>query len=449
MMLTSNIDKPAQPTTGHFGWDAFSRLSDRLAAALAGSGEAWLVTGLEGAGKTTLLEETLPRQDGPSPSIIRVSVRHNEHLDLAGFAAQAFGRPPSRDQITGHDLDRLTELLAQAALLVVDGAHAMRAEVARYIQFAWASAPQLQIAFAARHGFRDLIDRTEFAYLRSRLGPELTMPRLSDDEAQRYVEHRLRLVGASPDRLFAEGAIEALVREGQGLPGRLNKLQEVAIEIGILRTDSRVTPVSVLQASTQMSQTQREMTEAPPERVTFGRAPASQNALIVVPQPGLPARRKPQAAEPRRAEAAPIARRRLATLVPLALLSVVIVGGAFGITVWVRSADLAQDQQPTAPPGPVVAPAPAPEAASTVAPIAPPPPVAVAAEPAQGAPLTEPPRSPDPVQAAQPAPAAETAADETALAQARAEYFRQAAALGDAAAKRQLQAPPEAGPAPR
>jgi hypothetical protein len=134
------------------------------------------------------------------------------------------------------------------ALLVVDGAERLSLEAIRYIQFACRSAPPLQVVFAGAPDFRERLAREEFARLRGRLRPDLVVPRLSDEDAVRYVQNRFRLARLLPEQAVEPGVPEAIARGGQGLPGRINALQERALAASIARGEQRVTVASVQRA---------------------------------------------------------------------------------------------------------------------------------------------------------------------------------------------------------
>ncbi len=180
-MVQGSFGAPGAAMLGSpaFRPDERAVLMDRIAEALGGTGEVWLLTGPRGSGRTTLLDGAIAGLPGPPTRMVRVAADPGQAgLSLREFVARVAG-PGAQ---AGYALEQAFELLTgdDPPVLVIDGADGLAPEVLRYIQLASKSAPGLQVFLVALPGFRAVLDRDEFAHLRSRLGPELAVPPLSE-----------------------------------------------------------------------------------------------------------------------------------------------------------------------------------------------------------------------------------------------------------------------------
>lgn len=296
-------------------------LVDRIAEALRGAGEVWLLTGPRGSGRTTLLNGAIAELPGPPTRMVRITADAGQvGLSLREFVAQVAGLGSQASDA----LERTFELLTgdEPIVLVIDGADGLAPGVLRYIQLACKSAPGLQLFLVALPDFRAVLDQAEFAYLRSRLGPELVIPRLSDQAATRYVQHRFGLARTSSAQVVEGPALDAIVRAGQGLPGRLDQLLDETLALGIGRGERLPTPTSVRRAA--------EATDHPNPAPRPDRQPAEAHPVAASRQAGVTS---PPVAVPdppaRLAPPRPVSRQWAGTLAAVALLA------AGGLGTWV------------------------------------------------------------------------------------------------------------------
>lgn len=71
-----------------------------------------------------------------------------------------------------------------------------------------------------------------YAALDERLAVKCMLNRLLPDETQAYIQHRLREVGASADRIFDASAQDRIHLLTQGIPRRINRLCDLAMMVG-------------------------------------------------------------------------------------------------------------------------------------------------------------------------------------------------------------------------
>jgi len=104
-------------------------------------------------------------------------------LSLPMLIAQVAKKPylnAQNDELLKQGFQALTVLdeTCNRIVLLVSDAHALQKSAFRYIQLVCRSTANLQLVFAGRHGFLDLLNADEFAYLRARLVASLntTLP---------------------------------------------------------------------------------------------------------------------------------------------------------------------------------------------------------------------------------------------------------------------------------
>jgi len=198
-------------------------------------GEGFIVvTGDIGAGKTTLVEHLMATIDRSRLTAIRLSTTQVEGDDLLRLTAQGLGIPTQgapKALLLGEVEDSLHQHAQQGkrVLLVVDEAQNLPTsaleELRMLSNFQAGERQLLQIFLLGQPEFRDrLMGDSELEQLRQRVIATHHLDAMSADEIGPYIEHRLKLAGASGRPTFGEDAYDALYRQSGGVPRRLNTL---------------------------------------------------------------------------------------------------------------------------------------------------------------------------------------------------------------------------------
>jgi general secretion pathway protein A len=202
---------------------------------------AAVLAGASGLGKT-LLAQTLLRQVGekyaPHARIVFPHMPADQLLAL--IADQLTGErwdgvPAIRDSVAR--IDAFLRENAQAgrhAVVVVDEAHLLReSETLQTLRLllnfeADAQAP-LTLILVGQSSLLPVIER--MPDFDQRLAARCLLRRFAPEETAGYVQHRLRVAGATTD-IFDSAALEAIHQHSQGIPRKINRLCDLALLVG-------------------------------------------------------------------------------------------------------------------------------------------------------------------------------------------------------------------------
>ena len=195
-----------------------------------------LLVGEAGTGKTTLILSLLERRlDG-----VRVAWVSDPRLSfpemLQVIAAQLGLRPrgSSRFEL----LQTLENFVAglkpgQPLTLIFDEVQALSDELLEELRLLRnlrsGSEKRLQMILVGHLDFVNRLVQPAFDQLNQRIGARALLPLLQPNEIRDYVEYRLRGHGGSVQRLFADRAINELVRNCEGIPRKINLLCDNAL----------------------------------------------------------------------------------------------------------------------------------------------------------------------------------------------------------------------------
>jgi putative secretion ATPase (PEP-CTERM system associated) len=208
-------------------------------------GEGFIViTGEVGAGKSTLVAHLMERIDPSALSVAQIVTSALDGAEIVHVVAQAFGLA-----VEGHDkagalgaIERFLQDEARAGrrcLLVVDECQSLELaaleELRMLSNFQLGSHPLLQSLLLGQPEFRrTLAHHPELEQLRQRVIASHHLEALDSGEVQDYVEHRLGQVGWSGKPAFEEGLIDALYRETDGIPRRVNQVMNRLLLLGAI-----------------------------------------------------------------------------------------------------------------------------------------------------------------------------------------------------------------------
>lgn len=221
-------------------------LSERHAEALAhlvyGVSEAGgfiQLTGEVGTGKTTVVRSLLAR-DLPG---VEIALILNPRLNVKEFLQTLCQElkirlTPARRGSIKALMDAIGERLLTAhaegrrVALLIDEAHLLDREVLEQVRLLTnletATRKLLQIILIGQPELRDLLGRQDLRQVAQRITGRHHLEPLSAEETALYVQHRLRVAGATSN-IFSSRALAALHRESGGLPRLINVIADRAL----------------------------------------------------------------------------------------------------------------------------------------------------------------------------------------------------------------------------
>jgi len=210
-----------------------------------------VLAGPSGSGKT-LLAAMLETALGPefAPVVhVRFPQMSAEHL-LAYLAGRLSDSEPAPEAAAVHRSVEVIErsLAANAergghAVVILDEAHLLEdrrvLEALRLLlNYGIGGRPALTLLLVGQAGILPILDRVP--QLQERMALRCLVRPLSDAETGRYVDHRLRLAGATRP-LFQPQALAMLYRLTHGIPRQINRLADLALLIGYAEQGEVVT----------------------------------------------------------------------------------------------------------------------------------------------------------------------------------------------------------------
>ena len=207
-----------------------NRFSGAILAGPSGSGKSLVLTML----RSSVAEWLSPWVHLGFPEMSTESLLGclAEELDAAADPASIHGVP--------HSVRRIERFLGENAkqgkhaVVVIDEAHLIESgrtwEALRLLlNFESDGHPGMTLLVAGQPGLLPILDR--MPHLEERFGVKCLLRPLAESETAQYVEHRLRVAGAS-HAIFDPEALATLHRLAHGIPRRINRLCDLALLIG-------------------------------------------------------------------------------------------------------------------------------------------------------------------------------------------------------------------------
>lgn len=209
-----------------------------LAYGIRGRKGIILLTGEVGTGKTMLLNMVLDRlrqRHRPTAFIFNAHLTPNDLLaclmaDL-GIPCESHSKGEILMRLNRWLLDRYSH--GQTAVLIVDEAQGLSDEVLEEVRFLTnletSNEKLLQVVLSGQPEFEERLRQPHLRQLCQRIVVRCKTNCLSLEETQGYIEKRLRIAGASDERLFSPEAIERIYRYARGIPRVINVVCEQAL----------------------------------------------------------------------------------------------------------------------------------------------------------------------------------------------------------------------------
>ncbi|MEO0057121.1 MAG: hypothetical protein RIT17_558 [Pseudomonadota bacterium] len=210
-----------------------------------GQGEGFIViTGEVGAGKSTLLAHLMERIDPAALTVGQAVTSALDGEELVQVVAQAFGLAVDTHDKAGA-LGAIEGFLADEAragrrcLLVVDECQnldlAALEELRMLSNFRLGSQPLLQGLLLGQPEFRrTLANDPGLEQLRQRIIASHHLEALDGSEVEAYVRHRLGHVGWNGHPALGDGLLDALYRQTDGIPRRVNQVMNRLLLLGAI-----------------------------------------------------------------------------------------------------------------------------------------------------------------------------------------------------------------------
>jgi general secretion pathway protein A len=199
------------------------------------------ITGEVGAGKTTLCRAVL-EQLGPGYVTALILNPCMTSAQLLRAIMKELGLVPKADRVAC--LEMLNEfLLDQLAkgndvVLLIDEAQDLETDLLEQIRLLsnleTDQRKLLQIVLIGQPELRDKLNERGLRQLRQRITVRYHLAPLSRPEVERYIQHRLQVVGANGRPAFTPWAIRSIFRYSGGIPRLINAVCDKALLAGFV-----------------------------------------------------------------------------------------------------------------------------------------------------------------------------------------------------------------------
>lgn len=220
------------------------------------------LTGEVGTGKTTLVRTLL----GQLPDEVDVALILNPQISAIEFLlsiceelnvtlpADTGSSKALVDALNRHLLD--VHARGRRVILLVDEAQNLAEDVLEQVRLLTnletAKQKLLQIILIGQPELRDLLAQNNLRQLAQRVTGRYHLEPLSQAEAMRYIDHRIRVAGALTD-IFDNRAKRAVFRASGGIPRVINVICDRALLGAYSRGERRITPDIVRRAAAEVS----------------------------------------------------------------------------------------------------------------------------------------------------------------------------------------------------
>ncbi len=219
-----------------FPAESHRRALDLVAGAILERVPFIAMTGNKGVGKTTVLEAAIARLAEQPVRFIRVGNPLATPLTLGRMLIQiansGHGDPDENDEKRALIALRARQGSEEQVVLVVEEADTLRPQALSFLQLltriSEPDSPLLQMLFVGRPSFWGLLEPAEFRELRERITVRAAVEPFSPEEAKSYIVYRLEREDPAGSRALSDRAIADVVRDGGGIPLRINALLDRA-----------------------------------------------------------------------------------------------------------------------------------------------------------------------------------------------------------------------------
>jgi len=198
--------------------------------------ELAVLVGAIGSGKTTLSRALIDRVGDSRPVVLLINPRLTPNQLLRSIATGLEIDPPKlRSDLLDRIHTRLVELYEarREPVLIIDEAQLLPGkptfdEIRLLTNFQLDDQNLLSVLLIGQPELDWRLDRPAYAPLRQRIGIRYTLGPLSLEETIAYIEHRIRVAGATRNP-FSRAAMEEIHATSGGIPRLINTLATTAL----------------------------------------------------------------------------------------------------------------------------------------------------------------------------------------------------------------------------
>ncbi len=223
-----------------------------------------VVTGEVGTGKTLLLRCLLRLlEDSKDIAYAYVFNSRLTATEFLMYVLSDFGLRPSGKN-KAEMLFELSQFLVSrgtrgmTTVLVIDEAHLLSPDLLEEVRLLsnleTFDDKLLQIVMVGQPELDLILDSVDLRQLKQRIALRTYLTALSEDEALRYIEQRMRIASADPDQPspFSRPAVSAIYRYARGLPRWINTICENSLITAYARQTPIITPEIVASVADEL-----------------------------------------------------------------------------------------------------------------------------------------------------------------------------------------------------
>ncbi len=224
--------------------------------------KSWiLLLGDAGTGKTLFIHHMLnllkEKQNIKAAFIFQSHIQIEDFMKAVLSALNWPSTPPNGISMAEHFNQSLkTQLSPEDRLVIfIDEAQGFAVkvleEIGKFFTQDSKDFPAMQIVLAGQPSLEEKLKSQELGGLNRKIEVRCQIPPLTAKESERYIDHRLHLVGGKSE-IFAPDALTLIVRNSDGVPRRLNMICDNSLRIGHQISQPVITASTVQKALKEM-----------------------------------------------------------------------------------------------------------------------------------------------------------------------------------------------------
>lgn len=199
-----------------------------------------VLTGEVGTGKTTLLHSLIGQLDGMAEValVVHSALPFDELLEYAleDFGVKVHTTSPAQRLFAFNEFLIERHRAGQNCVLILDEAQNLSVETLEQVRllsnFEMPSAKLLQILLVGQPELKAHLELDQLRQLRQRIGLRCSIHPLQPDEAQEYIQSRLRIAGVDDPSIFTQEAMTRVTAYAGGIPRVINMVCDHALLFG-------------------------------------------------------------------------------------------------------------------------------------------------------------------------------------------------------------------------
>ena len=220
-----------------------------------------LLAGEPGSGKTILIHHLLQTLKGrPGVKTVFIFQTRISFEDLLKEILAELNLPPVSSTgapIAEHFTRSASQVLSPEDTLVLfldeaqDFSIEVLGKISNFFHHEYLRPEQVQIILSGQPLLEEKLQCQALSHLNQRIKFRCPIKPFSAQESQRYIDHRLHLVGGNPDIITPE-ALNLIIRYGEGIPRTINILCDNALRIGHQISEPNISAKIVRKALQEM-----------------------------------------------------------------------------------------------------------------------------------------------------------------------------------------------------